>query len=171
MGAYGASVEVESGEPIPFNSIPKVQAIVSLTSGDVVVATAGKNLLVFSLESGELLFSHEFSSSIVQATPCYEEDDRYAIALVLSDGTLDMISPYYDVTNSTNFSRLKVPFAIGGAFLANCDIGNPVALVSPAGQPNRLVSYLFFPYYDESDIEEFTLDELIGYGRSAIEDR
>lgn len=132
------------------------------------LASAGKKLYVFSLATGEIAYEQEFAASIVAAQPCFVEEERYAISLALSDGTLNVISPLLDVTASTDSSTTAVPFTLDGAWLDEDNYGNPVAYLHAVDQPNRMYCYLFRPFYDDTVAEELTLDELLAYARQAV---
>ena len=166
-GTFAVTVSAKADTPEPFASIPKIIDILRCEE-DLVLASAGKKLYVFSLATGEIAYEQEFAASIVAAQPCFVEEERYAISLALSDGTLNMISPLLDVTASTDSSTTAVPFTLDGAWLDEDNYGNPVAYLHAVDQPNRMYCYLFRPFYDDTVAEELTLDELLAYARQAV---
>lgn len=166
-GTFAVTVSAKADTQEPFASIPKIIDILRCEE-DLVLASAGKKLYVFSLATGEIAYEQEFAASIVAAQPCFVEEERYAISLALSDGTLNVISPLLDVTASTDSSTTAVPFTLDGAWLDEDNYGNPVAYLHAVDQPNRMYCYLFRPFYDDTVAEELTLDELLAYARQAV---
>ena len=164
---YSVTVGTQSGTLLPFNGIPQVRCILHKKESMVAI-TAGKKLLVFNLKTGELLFSHEFNASIVEVSLCFDSDDSCEFAVALGDGTLDIVNPLMEITLNTDYSATQIPYHIDSASFDIYDTGNPVAFVHPTNRSNRLLCYLFNPYYGEDDIEEFSLEELLAYARSAL---
>lgn len=164
---FNVTISAKADTLQPFASLPKIIDILH-HEDDLVLATAGKKLYVFDFDTSEVVYEQEFSASIVAAQPCFVEEGRYAISLALSDGTLNVISPLFDATASTDSSTTVVPFALDGARLGEDDYGNLVAYLHTADRPNRIYCYLFRPFYDDTVIEEFTLDELLAYARQAV---
>lgn len=165
--AFAVTVSTRTDTLQSFASLPKIIDILHCEE-DLVLASAGKMLYVFSLGTGDVIYKQEFAASIIAAQPCFVEEDRYAISLALTDGTLNIISPLFDVTASTDFSMTVVPFALDGAWLGADNYGNLVAYIHGTDRPNRIYCYLFRPFYDNTVIEEFTLDELLTYAHQAI---
>lgn len=164
---FAVTVGTRNGAPQPFTSLPKIVDI-HHCNDDLVLASAGKKLYVFNIETGEVIYEQEFTASIVAAQPCFVEEDRYAISLALADGTLNVVSPLLDVTASTDFSTTVVPFALDGAWLGADNYGNLVAYIHSADRPNRIYCYLFRPFYVDTATEDLTLDELLDYAHQAI---
>ena len=164
---YSVTVGTQSGTLLPFNGIPQVRCILHKKESMVAI-TAGKKLLVFNLKTGELLFSHEFNASIVEVSLCFDSDDSCEFAVALGDGTLDIVNPLMEITLNTDYSATQIPYHIDSASFDIYDTGNPVAFVHPTNRSNHLLCYLFNPYYGEDDIEEFSLEELLAYARSAL---
>lgn len=54
------------------------------------------------------------------------------------------------------------------AWLGADNYGNPVAYLYTADRPNRIYCYLLRPFYDDTVVEELTLDELLAYARQAV---
>lgn len=166
-GTFAVTVSAKADALEPFANIPKIIDVLHCEE-DLVLASAGKKLYIFSLATGEVVYEQEFSASIVAAQPCFVEEGRYAISLALSDGTLNVISPLFDATASTDSSTTAVPFALNGAWLGADNYGNPVAYLYTADRPNRIYCYLLRPFYDDTVVEELTLDELLAYARQAV---
>ena len=164
---FAVTVSAKADALEPFANIPKIIDVLHCEE-DLVLASAGKKLYIFSLATGEVVYEQEFSASIVAAQPCFVEEGRYAISLGLSDGTLNVISPLFDATASTDSSTTAVPFALNGAWLGADNYGNPVAYLYTADRPNRIYCYLLRPFYDDTVVEELTLDELLAYARQAV---
>lgn len=164
---FAVTVSAKADALEPFANIPKIIDVLHCEE-DLVLASAGKKLYIFSLATGEVVYEQEFSASIVAAQPCFVEEGRYAISLALSDGTLNVISPLFDATASTDSSTTAVPFALNGAWLGADNYGNPVAYLYTADRPNRIYCYLLRPFYDDTVVEELTLDELLAYARQAV---
>ena len=164
---FAVTVSTRNDTPQPFASVPKIVDILHCGE-DLVLAAAGKKLYAFSLTTGEVVYEQEFAASIVAAQPCFVEEDRYAISLALSDATLNVISPLFDVTTSTDSSTTAVPFTLNGAWLGADNYGNLVAYLHTADRLNRIYCYLFRPFCDSTVAEEFTLDELLAYARQAV---
>ena len=164
---FAVTVSAKADALEPFANIPKIIDVLHCEE-DLVLASAGKKLYIFSLATGEVVYEQEFSVSIVAAQPCFVEEGRYAISLALSDGTLNVISPLFDATASTDSSTTAVPFALNGAWLGADNYGNPVAYLYTADRPNRIYCYLLRPFYDDTVVEELTLDELLAYARQAV---
>ena len=164
---FAVTVSAKADALEPFANIPKIIDVLHCEE-DLVLASAGKKLYIFSLATGEVVYEQEFSVSIVAAQPCFVEEGRYAISLGLSDGTLNVISPLFDATASTDSSTTAVPFALNGAWLGADNYGNPVAYLYTADRPNRIYCYLLRPFYDDTVAEELTLDELLAYARQAV---
>lgn len=164
---FAVTVSTRNDTPQPFASVPKIVDILHCGE-DLVLAAAGKKLYAFSLTTGEVVYEQEFAASIVAVQPCFVEEDRYAISLALSDATLNVISPLFDVTTSTDSSTTAVPFTLNGAWLGADNYGNLVAYLHTADRLNRIYCYLFRPFYDSTVAEEFTLDELLAYARQAV---
>lgn len=164
---FAVTVSAKADALEPFANIPKIIDVLHCEE-DLVLASAGKKLYIFSLATGEVVYEQEFSVSIVAAQPCFVEEGRYAISLALSDGTLNVISPLLDATASTDSSTTAVPFALNGAWLGADNYGNPVAYLYTADRPNRIYCYLLRPFYDDTVVEELTLDELLAYARQAV---
>lgn len=164
---FAVTVSAKADALEPFVNIPKIIDVLHCEE-DLVLASAGKKLYIFSLATGEVVYEQEFSASIVAAQPCFVEEGRYAISLALSDGTLNVISPLFDATASTDSSTTAVPFALNGAWLGADNYGNPVAYLYTADRPNRIYCYLLRPFYDDTVVEELTLDELLAYARQAV---
>ncbi|WP_418385153.1 toll/interleukin-1 receptor domain-containing protein [Adlercreutzia sp.] len=164
---FAVTVSAKADALEPFANIPKIIDVLHCEE-DLVLASAGKKLYIFSLATGEVVYEQEFSVSIVAAQPCFVEEGRYAISLGLSDGTLNVISPLFDATASTDSSTTAVPFALNGAWLGADNYGNPVAYLYTADRPNRIYCYLLRPFYDDTVVEELTLDELLAYARQAV---
>lgn len=164
---FAVTVSAKADALEPFANIPKIIDVLHCEE-DLVLASAGKKLYIFSLATGEVVYEQEFSVSIVAAQPCFVEEGRYAISLALSDGTLNVISSLFDATASTDSSTTAVPFALNGAWLGADNYGNPVAYLYTADRPNRIYCYLLRPFYDDTVVEELTLDELLAYARQAV---
>lgn len=164
---FAVTVSAKADALEPFANIPKIIDVLHCEE-DLVLASAGKKLYIFSLATGEVVYEQEFSVSIVAAQPCFVEEGRYAISLALSDGTLNVISPLFDATASTDSSTTAVPFALNGTWLGADNYGNPVAYLYTADRPNRIYCYLLRPFYDDTVVEELTLDELLAYARQAV---
>lgn len=164
---FAVTVSAKADALEPFANILKIIDVLHCEE-DLVLASAGKKLYIFSLATGEVVYEQEFSASIVAAQPCFVEEGRYAISLGLSDGTLNVISPLFDATASTDSSTTAVPFALNGAWLGADNYGNPVAYLYTADRPNRIYCYLLRPFYDDTVVEELTLDELLAYARQAV---
>lgn len=164
---FAVTVSAKADALEPFANIPKIIDVLHCEE-NLVLASAGKKLYIFSLATGEVVYEQEFSVSIVAAQPCFVEEGRYAISLALSDGTLNVISPLFDATASTDSSTTAVPFALNGAWLGADNYGNPVAYLYTADRPNRIYCYLLRPFYDDTVVEELTLDELLAYARQAV---
>lgn len=164
---FAVTVSAKADALEPFANIPKIIDVLHCEE-DLVLASAGKKLYIFSLATGEVVYEQEFSVSIVAAQPCFVEEGRYAISLALSDGTLNVISPLFDATASTDSSTTAVPFALNGAWLGADNYGNPVAYLYTADRPNRIYCYLLRPFYDDTVVEELTLDKLLAYARQAV---
>lgn len=164
---FAVTVSAKADALEPFANIPKIIDVLHCEE-DLVLASAGKKLYIFSLATGEVVYEQEFSVSIVAAQPCFVEEGRYAISLALSDGTLNVISPLFDATASTDSSTTAVPLALNGAWLGADNYGNPVAYLYTADRPNRIYCYLLRPFYDDTVVEELTLDELLAYARQAV---
>lgn len=164
---FAVTVSTRTDTLQPFASLPK---IIDIFHGDedLLLATAGKKLYVFGLATGEVVYEQEFAGSIVAAQPCFVEEERYAISLALTDGTLNVISPLLDATASTDSSTTVVPFALDGTLLSADAYGNPVAFLHNPDQPNRVYCYLFRPFYNDTVVEALTLDELLDYARQAV---
>ena len=164
---FAVTVSAKADALEPFANIPKIIDVLHCEE-DLVLASAGKKLYIFSLATGEVVYEQEFSVSIVAAQPCFVEEGRYAISLALSDGTLNVISSLFDATASTDSSTTAVPFALNGAWLGADNYGNLVAYLHTADRLNRIYCYLFRPFCDSTVAEEFTLDELLAYARQAV---
>lgn len=164
---FALTVGAQMDTPLPFRTLPQIIDILHCED-DLVIAIAGKKLYVFDLETGEEIFQQELSASIIAAQPCFIQENRYAISLALSDGTLDIISPLLNVSTSTDFSSTTIPFTLDGALLGEDDYGNPIAFVRAADKTNRIYCYLCRPSYDNTVVEDLTLDELLDYARQAI---
>lgn len=164
---FAVTVSAKADALEPFANIPKIIDVLHCEE-DLVLASAGKKLYIFSLATGEVVYEQEFAASIVAAQPCFVEEDRYAISLALSDATLNVISPLFDVTTSTDSSTTAVPFTLNGAWLGADNYGNLVAYLHTADRLNRIYCYLFRPFCDSTVAEEFTLDELLAYARQAV---
>ena len=167
-GTYGFTVSGSAEEPYPVNSFPRTWFVAD-ASQPAVIVSAGKGLLAFDLLSGSDVYSREFSASVMATAPCFAEDGRFAIAMALADGTLDIVSPAVDISDNNDMSTCAIPYTINSASICETGAGSILAFVRPNEQPERLLCYMFYPWYSESDIEEFTLDELIGYAHSALD--
>ncbi len=165
---YSATVSTKPGEPTPFNGIPQIRSILHYDQG-VAILTAGKKLLAVDLESGDVAYSHELNSSIVDASPCFEDENRYAISLVLSNGQFNIVSPLFEITSNSDGCITDIPYAITGATLGQDEYGNVIAFFCTPDKPNRLFCYMYKPYYGEDFIEDFSLDELLSYAHEALE--
>ena len=165
---YSATVSTKPGEPTPFNGIPQIRSILHYDQG-VAILTAGKKLLAVDLESGDVAYSHESNSSIVDASPCFEDENRYAISLVLSNGQFNIVSPLFEITSNSDGCITDIPYAITGATLGQDEYGNVIAFFCTPDKPNRLFCYMYKPYYGEDFIEDFSLDELLSYAHEALE--
>lgn len=85
--------------------------------------------------------------------------------MVLSDGTIDILSPMYSVTTISDQSAFATPYIVDFADICfSRGTGNPVAFIHAADQPNRIVCYQFLPTYENTEFVECTLDELIEMG-------
>lgn len=166
---YSFTVDDSSGAPIPTNGIPTIRGKAAASAGeDALIVTAGKTLLILDAKDGSLQLHHDFGATIVGASPCFTEDGKYAVAVALSDGTLNVVSPYAEVSLNSNNSSYRAAYVLDHASIAESSEGNLMAFIHPADNPNRLLCYLF-DYYGESEPESFTLDELIAYAHSALE--
>lgn len=164
---FAVTVSTKTDNPQSFANLPRIIDIIHC-GDDLALITAGKKIYAFNLKTGSIAFEEEFAASIVAAEPCFIETERYAISLALSDGTLNVISPMFDVTVNTDFSMTATPFTLDGALLSTDQYGNLVAFIHAADKPNRIYYYLFRPLYDGTIHEEYSLDELLDYAHQAI---
>lgn len=164
---FSNTVDVIDGDDYPYVGSPEIQAILPGDPSSALVS-AGTDLLLFGLEGGDLLYSHSFSTSVVAATPFYSNSGRESFAVVLSDGTITVVSPETNLVSNGNFFTSTIPYAIERASISAYYDLTPVAFIQPANQPNRLLYYRFSPAVDKSE-ESFTFNELIAYAHSALE--
>lgn len=165
---FSVTVSAKGDTPKVYRNIPQIVSILHCKENNVVIATAGKKLLFLDLKTGEIIFQQEFNASVIAASPCFIEEDLYAVAFALSDGTLNIISPFFEISNNEDSSTTIVPYTLDGAMLGEDDQGNLYAFIRAAEQPNRIYCYFFKPYYESTAIKEFTLAELLDYAHQAI---
>ena len=118
--------------------------------------------------SGQVRFSHGFPSSIVSADACFVEGERFAVSVALADGTLDIVSPAAPISANNDMSTTHLPASVDSAMMSASPDGNPLALIRMTDKPDRVFCYAFHPCYDESDIQDYSLDELLGIAREAL---
>lgn len=165
---YSATISSKPAELTPYNGFPQIHSILHYEQ-DIAIVTAGKKLLVVDLENGDVIYSHESSSSIVDASPCFEDESRYAISLALSNGQFNIVSPLFEVTNNSDDCTTDIPYAIDGAILGEDEYGNVIVFFRTPDQQSRLFCYMYKPYYGEESVEEFSLNELLSYAHEALE--
>lgn len=165
--AYSATISTKTGAPEAHISYPEVRCILS-GAPNAAIVTAGKGLLVVDAASGQVRFSHGFPSSIVSADACFVEGERFAVSVALADGTLDIVSPAAPISANNDMSTTHLPASVDSAMMSASPDGTPLALIRMTDKPDRAFCYAFHPCYDESDIQDYSLDELLGFAREAL---
>lgn len=138
---------------------------------DIALVIAGNKIGAINIDTGDMVYSHEFDTSIIEAATCFVQNERYAITFASFDGKLDIVSPSLWITTFVDTSTIEIPANIDGAILIESLYGNPLALIRKVGIPNRVFCYYFRPFYNESDIRNYSLNELLGFAHQALEGR
>lgn len=164
---YSATISTKTGTPEAHISYPEVRCVLTEAPSTAIV-TAGKTLLAVDATGGQARFAHSFPSSIVSADACFVEEGRFAISVALADGTLDIVSPTTPISANNDMSTTHLPVSANSAMMSASPDGNPLALVRMTDKPDRVFCYAFHPCYDESDIQDYSLDELLSFAREAL---
>lgn len=164
---YSATLDELGEKTLPLNGIPKILKTFSIGE-DLIIARAGKTLLLINADNGKIHFSQDFDSTVIDAYPyIFKDTDTYVITVILSDGTLSYAVPKSDGVIPSDFGTTRIPHIIDKGQLDTC-YGVPVAFVRAYDQPNRFMCYLNLPYLDETNSEEVSLNELLKRARELV---
>ena len=140
-------------------------------SGNAAVASVGRTVYAFDLETGKVAYEHGFASSVLAVRPWNAPDDGAdRLFVACADGSITSENPEDPTHNIEGILfRLQIGEAIRWSSIGYHD-GLFTWLSASATADNRLIAYRTDLTCGSEPDHEYSLDELIAYAKEVLEE-
>lgn len=166
-GSFSYSATGPAFDSLFVSGNPCVQTF--LFEGEPAVAcTAGRELIVASLNDGRIISRESFDAAIVAVGAGVRSEEDHSLDLVLANGTLNARLPELDATLHGDVFETRIPYQVDQATLELDENAEMCAIMHAANQPTRLLSYRLDSRDYLADPVEYSLDELLAQAHELL---
>ena len=135
--------------------------------GQKVIMSAGSTVMLLSPESGEVVWSRSYSSTVLDATALLSPEGRGFLCVATAGGDLDAV-----LMKSSSViigaTKGRIPFVSSEIVLGNFDMSCVLALAKPLSSSNEVMVYRLWSRSEDDVAPLFTFDEELDIARRIL---